>query len=130
MRARATFEITGWDQEAWDTSPSGTLARARVTKVFTGDVEGTSVAEVLMAETRAGPAAYTAQERFTGALGGRTGTFIAQHGATSLAAPAGWTIVDGSGTGQLGGLTGTAVLEVAGGRHEITFEYELPGADG
>ena len=126
MRATATFEITDWGQSAWDESPAGTLARARVTKRFSGEVEGTSVAEVLMAETSAGPAAYTAQERFTGSLGGRSGSFVAQHGATSLAEGSRWVVVAGSGSDELAGLTGTAVLEVRpDGTHEITFDYEL-----
>ena len=126
MRADATFEITGWDQTDWDESPSGTLARARVTKAFTGEVEGTSVAEVLMAGTSAGPAAYTAQERFTGSLGGRQGSLIAQHGATEAGNQSGWVIVAGSGSGELSGITGTALLTVDDdGGHRITFDYEL-----
>jgi len=126
MRAAATFEITDWDQTEWDDSPSGKLAQARVTKQFSGEVEGASVAAVLMAETSVGPAAYTAQERFTGSLGGRSGTFMAQHGATEFGSQSGWTIVTGSGSGELTGLSGTAVLDVdADGGHRITFDYEI-----
>jgi hypothetical protein len=129
MRANATFEVTGWDQVEWDESPSGTLARARVTKQFSGEVDGTSVAEVLAASTSAGPAAYTAQERFTGALGGRSGSFIAQHGATSLAEGSQWIIVTGSGSDELAGLSGTATLTVHDdGTHAIEFEYQFEGS--
>lgn len=126
MRAEAVFEITGWDQTTWDESPSGTLGRARVTKSFGGDLEGSSVAEVLTAESPAGPAAYTAQERFTGSFAGRTGSFVAQHGATSLADDSRWVIVEGTGAGELSGLTGTARLDIdAEGTHRIVFDYEL-----
>ena len=126
MHAEATFEITGWEQTDWDESPSGTLARARVTKQFHGEVDGTSVAEVLTAATSAGPAAYTAQERFTRTLGGRSGRFIAQHGATELATSSGSTIVAGSRSGELTGMTGSAVLEVgADGSHCIAFDYDV-----
>jgi hypothetical protein len=126
MRATATFEITGWDQTEWDDSPSGKLGRAHVTKQFSGDLVGTSAAEVLTAGTSAGPAAYTAQERFTGSLGDRTGSFIAQHGATSIADGSRWVIVAGSGSDGLVGLTGTALLEVtAEGVHQIVFDYDF-----
>lgn len=126
MQGVATFEITGWEQETWDEGPSGTLGRAMVTKQFSGALEGTGVAVVLTASTSAGPAAYTAQERFTGSLGGRTGSFIAQHGATSVADGSRWVIVTGSGSDELTGLVGTALLDVADdGTHRITFEYEL-----
>ncbi len=130
MRAAGTFEITHWDQTEWDDSPSGKLAQARVEKRFSGEVEGVSLAAVLMAETSVGPAAYTAQERFTGSLGGRSGSFIAQHGATEAGSQSGWVIVAGSGSGDLTGLSGTAVLDVGDGSHRITFEYELSGGAG
>lgn len=128
MRVEATFEITGWDQETWDESPSGTLGRARVTKQFSGDIDGTSVAEVLMATTGAGPAAYAAQERFTGTFAGRRGSFVAQHGATSLAEGSRWVIVTGSGSGDLDGLSGTGTLDIVDGVHRIAFDYELEAA--
>ncbi len=130
MRANATFEITGWDQSEWDESPSGKLARARVTKQFSGEAEGSSVAEVLTAETSTGPAAYTAQERFAGSLGGRAGSFIAQHGATEAGNSSGWVIVTGSGSGDLTGIAGTATLTVDDDGHRITFDYELPDTSG
>jgi hypothetical protein len=125
MRSTAQFEIIAWDQEQWDESPAGTLGRARVTKQFHGEVEGSSVAEVLMAGNADGPLAYTAQERFTGMLGGREGTFLAQHGASADSdGPVHWLLLCGSG--ELAGIEGTAELVVGpDGSHDIVFEYEL-----
>lgn len=126
MQASATFEVTGWDQETWDDAPGGKLSLARVSKTFTGEVEGTSEAQVLAAETRIGPAAYTAQERFTGRLADRSGSFVAQHGASTPGQTSEWHIVEGSGTDELTGIRGTAALQVTDdGVHSITFTYEL-----
>ena len=127
MRSAARFEIIGWDQEQWDESPAGTLGRARVTKQFHGEVEGSSVAEVLMAGNADGPLAYTAQERFTGMVGGREGSFLAQHGASAANdGPVRWQLLGGSG--ELSGIEGTAELVVsADGGHDIVFDYELAG---
>jgi len=113
------LEITGWDPAEWDESDSGTLGGARVTKQFSGDLEGTSVAEVLTAATSAGPAAYTAQERFTGSVGGRPGSFICYTGAFSVTE--GSQCGDRRRIGKWGaGMSGTGDLEThADGSHHL-----------
>ena len=84
MKFTQVFEITQWDQAAYDEAGSIQLGRATVGKTFTGgELEGTSSAELLMVGTADGPAAYTAMERFTGTLGGRKGSFVMLHGATT-----------------------------------------------
>jgi hypothetical protein len=65
----------------------------------------------------------------TGTLHGRAGSFVLQHtgtmdrGAQSLSI----TVVPGSGTGALTGITGTFGLQITGGKHLYEFSYELPG---
>ena len=49
MRATGTFEVGVWDEELYDEREGAKLSRTRVTKVFRGDVEGESVADLLMA---------------------------------------------------------------------------------
>ena len=127
MRATATFEITRWDDTTWEEGDGCAMARVDVAKAFTGAIEGTSVAQVLTCGTPDGPAAYTAQERFTGTVDGRSGTFISQHGAASLDGLT-WVVVTGSGTGELAGITGTGGLEMVDGVHHFTLDYELPPA--
>ncbi len=133
--ANASFQVTGWDQTP--TSDPGVRpahGRATVTKTFSGDLEATSTADLLMcqadpADLSAG-AGYIASEIITGALHGHEGTFVLQHGGISEVQGAQWTyghIVPGSGTGALAGLTGTAEIAMAAdGSHSITLEYELP----
>ena len=134
--AHASFQVTGWDQTP--TSEPGVRpahGRASVTKTFSGDLEATSTAEVLMvqadpADLTAG-AGYIASEIVTGSLHDHQGSFVIQHGGISEVKGSQWTyghIVPGSGTGALDGLTGTAEIQMsADGSHSITLEYELPG---
>jgi hypothetical protein len=75
-----------------------------------------------------GDAGYIASEKFTGALAGRKGAFVMQHGGLAWKdgrqKPFG-NVVPGSGTGDLKGLAGT--LEY---RHDdkgavLTLDYSF-----
>jgi hypothetical protein len=133
MQANATFDIQSADRTPYDDHDGARLMRGRVTKTYRGDVQGQGTAELLMAETPGGPAAYAAQERFTGAVHGRRGSFVTQYGAVSGTTPGAdtdaeitWTVVPGSGTGELAGIRGHGNLVVsADGRHDFCLDYEL-----
>ena len=56
------------------------LARTTVKNTLTGDLQGTSVAELLMCRADEDHAGYVASERVTGRLEGREGSFVLQHG--------------------------------------------------
>jgi hypothetical protein len=122
----AEFSIDAWDQAAYDEPADGpVLARAAVHKTFTGALEGTSTAEVLLC----GDTGFLASERVTGTLDGRAGTFVLQHGglAPADAEPYAFgSVVPGSGTGALAGLTGSVTYahDEAGAR--ITLDVQLP----
>ena len=134
-RATATFDVTGWDQTAYgDTTGGQHLSRATVRKVFSGDLDGESTAELLMcrqeqpSDVGAG-AGYVASELVKGTLGGRIGTFVIQHwgvsGPGALQRTAGH-VVPGSGTDDLVGLSGEIEIAVDDDcGHTITIDYEL-----
>jgi hypothetical protein len=113
-RAVATFEIASWEQSVYDEPAEGpTLSRATVKKSFSGEVEGTSVAELLMCQADDDHAGYLGSERFSGAVGDRSGTFVIQHGGIvdgEHKTPFG-QVVPGSGTGELTGLRGTVAFQ-------------------
>ncbi|WP_173160604.1 DUF3224 domain-containing protein [Phytohabitans suffuscus] len=128
--AKGTFTIEGWDQETFDDAEGATLARATVSKTFTGDLVGTSRTRILMCVTQVdSSAAYVGFERFSGTVGGRAGTFVLHHSATADAADGQtlyWAIVPDSGTGDLRTIRGTGQIVVdAGGGHAYTLEYTL-----
>jgi hypothetical protein len=109
--AESTFVIDNWDGTTYDNAPGAELARARIAKTFQGDLEGTS-------------AAYVALERFNCRLHGRSGGFVLHHSAG--AAGNSWTVVIGSGTDELTGLSGSGQIERhADGSHSFVLDYEL-----
>ena len=116
MKAHVTFAITGWEQAPYDEPADGPPAtRATVRKAYSGALEGASVAELLTC----GELAYTANERVSGTLDGRSGTFVLQHGAWEGGQ---WGfVVPGSGTGALAGLRGEAILN----HGRIALDYDF-----
>ncbi|WP_374947833.1 DUF3224 domain-containing protein [Agreia sp.] len=119
----APFEITGWDQAPYgEVGERNELARVTVTKVFTGDIEGQSVAQLLMAGNPVG-AGYLASESFTGTVGARSGSFVVQHGGLvdSADAHSFGSIVPGSGTGELAGVRGEAIYADNDEGHTLTL---------
>ena len=129
--ADGTFTIDSWDEETDEAGAGATLARARVTKTFTGDLAGTSTTDLLLCRTQVDTsAAYVGFERFTGVLAGRSGTFVLHHSATSDASGATltWSVVPDSGTGDLRHPRGQGQITVdAGGGHAYTLDYDLAG---
>jgi hypothetical protein len=127
--ATATFDINSWDEAPWDDGPAAKLSRARVTKTFHGEIEGSSVAELLLANAKdTGSRAYVGFERITGTINGRTGSFVLHHTATAsgFGHAVSWSIVPDTGTGGLERISGEAqIVQTANGGHAMTLDYEL-----
>lgn len=125
--AKGTFQVKTWEGETFEESEGAVLSRASLTKEFQGDFTGTSTAELLLAEAD-GARAYVGMERIDGALDGATGTFVVQHSALSTQSgdKLAVSIVPGSGTGELKGITGSIDISVDdGGGHHYSISYEL-----
>lgn len=126
--ASGTFNLDRWDEEQPHLERDGVkLTRAHIEKTFQGDLVGTSRTDITMVHTAAGPAAYVGLELVEGALHGRKGTFLLQHGAggTGGVPWMTWKIVETSGTGELAGLRGEGKIVAEQGRHSYTLDYEL-----
>ena len=127
-RATASFEVTSWDEQPYDERDGVKLSRTRVVKAFRGDIEGESTAELLMAMAGEGSAAYVGMERVSGRVNGRAGSFVYLHTATATGGSrsASWTVVAGSGTGELAGISGQLGIDsLPDGGHVLTLDYEL-----
>lgn len=128
IRATSTFDIDIWDATPYDEGEGATLTRTRVTKTFHGEIEGQSTAELLMASTPEGSAAYVGFERIMGRVGDRSGSFVLHHNAVAAhgSQSASWTVLPDSGTGELRGLSGTATItQEPGGGHTFTLDYDF-----
>ena len=112
---------------------SAGLGRMSIEKQFHGDLEATSVGEMLAAMGAGqGSAGYVAIERVSGTLHGRSGSFVLQHNATmTRGAPSlNVIVVPDSGSGELAGLAGTMNIVIAeGGKHSYEFAYTLGAGD-
>ena len=109
---------------------SAKLGRMSLEKQFHGELEATSVGEMLSVGTEvAGSAGYVAMERVNGTLDGRTGSFALQHsGAMTRGEPQlSVTVVPDSGTGQLAGIAGRMTIKIVEGKHFYEFRYTLTG---
>ena len=126
-RATATFEITGWEETAYDDTGDGPKrSRATVQKTFRGGVAAESRAEPLMCQAEGG-SGYVASERIVDRLGDRAGSFVVQHGANGGAdeSRAFGAVVPGSGTGELRGLRGRVTYQYDQHGANFTLDYDL-----
>jgi hypothetical protein len=133
MHAAGTFDVKLAPQSLPNSGNDNSAAIARFAgdKQFHGDLDATSHVEMLASGNPAsGNAGYVALESVTGKLNGRSGSFVLQHsgtmdhGALHLTV----TVVPGSATGELTGLSGSMSITNNAGKHSYTFDYSLPEA--
>jgi hypothetical protein len=129
MQATGPFDVKLAPQPPAPGIESANLGRQTIDKQFHGDLEATSLGEMIAAMGGVqGSAGYVAMERVTGVLHGKRGTFVLQHtgimdrGAPSLVI----TVVPDSGTDALTGLTGTMTIQIEQGKHSYVLDYGLP----
>ncbi len=127
MQATSTFTIDRWDETEVMDQPGSRLVRTVVAKTFRGQIQGTGLAELIMAHAE-GARAYAGYERIEATVGDRRGAFVLIHDAVADAdgPRASWTVLAGSGTGALAGITGTGVIHQEGGGHTFVLDYTLP----
>jgi len=128
VNASAPFTNDRYDEETYAATDGTELSRVHISRTFTGDLEGESAAELMIAKAEGG-GGYIGHDRITGTLGGKAGSFVFQH--SGIMGPAGvsntGTIVPGTGTGELEGITGEGtMLADEDGNHTLTLKYELP----
>ncbi len=112
--------MTAYAPVTYDTPKDGPkLDEVRLTETFTGDVQGEGTARVLQAQWPDGSIRYCTIERVAGTLAGHKGTFLLQvQGAVQDGHNKGaWSVVAGSGTGDLRGLRGEGGFEAEHGKH-------------
>jgi hypothetical protein len=127
--ANARFAIKSWDETAYSEGQDlPRLTRAKVTKTFTGDIEGEGQVEYLMMYRGDGSATFVGLERFVGRIGGRTGTFVLERSGVfeNGQAKESYSVIPGSATGELQGLRGDGRSAVGhGAEHPFSLNYDL-----
>ncbi|HUN65808.1 MAG TPA: DUF3224 domain-containing protein [Bacteroidota bacterium] len=135
MKATASYKVNTWEEQPYEEiSPGMKLTRASVEYGFTGDLEGKGKVEYLMFYSRfdaANPhnatASYLGLIRFTGALAGKTGSFVLTDNGAFQAGTARsrLLIADDSGTGDLRGISGTGMYVADKDGFRLELDYRL-----
>jgi len=109
-----------------DAESASGVGRMSIAKTFSGGLEASSQGVMIAFRTALpGSAGYTAIERVSGTLAGRTGSFVLQHhgimarGTPTLAVQ----VVPDSGADGLQGIHGRMQIDVRDGQHFYTFDY-------
>ena len=126
-KAKGSFELGSWDEDTYEElGDEGKLTRASVTQTFSGAVEGEGAAQWLMAYRPDGTAHFVGLQRITGTVDERKGTVVLETIGDFDGKVARWTatVVEGSGSGDLEGLTGAGTFEAPMGS-TATFELDL-----
>jgi hypothetical protein len=129
LTTHGTFSVESRFEPPFHADDGITLGRARFDKRFSGGLEATSFVEMLYARTPdPACATYVAIERITGTLCGHDGSFVVHHvgvrdGATDSLT---LSIVPGSGTGALAGITGGMDITITDGVHHYAVSAALP----
>jgi len=127
--ANASFQVTGWDEQTYaEHGENGKLTEAKVTQQIEGDLEGSSDVRWLMAYSADDRADFVGIQTVTGSLAGKKGSFVLRSTGTfdGKVAEADVTVVEGSGTDQLAGLTGSGrFTSPMGDTATVTLDYSL-----
>ena len=128
--AKFTGKIENWDETTiTEIEAGGKLTQASVKQSFAGDLEGDGSVDWLMCYRSDQTAEFVGMQRVVGRIGGRAGSFVMlQTDGTfdGKVAKGRLTIVPGSGTDELAGLSGSGEFNAPmGGEPSSELEYEL-----
>jgi hypothetical protein len=126
--ATGEFNVTTWDEQTYEELGDGKLTRAEIAAELKGDLAGTGTVTWLMCYRADGTADYLGYLNVNAAIDGRSGGFvIATSGAFDGKVATGpWTIVEGSGRGELSSISGQGTFDSPhGGTATYRLTYRL-----
>ena len=125
VKLRAEFAIRGWDESPIDAGTGvSKLTEALVEKIYSGDIEGTSVTKWLMAYAPDKTAVFVGLERIRGSFAGRHGSLVLRHLGTFEGTTANAALTVVSGTNELKTVSGKGkFLADPAGSVTLTLEF-------
>jgi hypothetical protein len=130
--AKGIFEIADWKEDTYEQLPNGgKLTEARVKQRFTGDVTGEGSVIWLMAYPDPNTAQFVGIQRVVATIDGKRGSFLLETTGSfdGKTAQGEWSVIDGSGTDELAGISGEGMFEAPhGSKATYRLEYELERA--
>jgi len=127
--AKGTFEVKVTPLKGGEDADVPSIGRLSLEKVFEGDISAKSKGQMLGNQSKdPGTGGYVAMESIDGSLNGRQGGFLLQHYGTMIGGEFDLliSIVPGSGSGELAGISGKMSIKIEKGKHFYDLEYSLP----
>jgi hypothetical protein len=130
MKATGTFELTSMSEDPYEELDVGMkLTHASGAQTFGGEIDGEGAVHWLMLYRADKSAQFVGLQRITGSVGGRRGSLVlaAEGDHEAGASRIRWTVVSGSGTGDLVGIEGTGSMTAPGGAkgtYELQYTFE------
>jgi hypothetical protein len=128
---KTNMDVTSWDEKTISESGATKVTRTTMGQACSGDVEGTSSSELVMYYQEGGTATIVGFLTIDGSIGDRTGTVVLRSIGRfdGSVATADLTVVEGSGTGGLAGISGTGTsVAPSGPTAFVELDLELPAA--
>ena len=129
MEYTGTFQITGWDESAYAENNDGSKqSLAKITQTYSGEVEGESQLQYLMAYQSKASAMFVGHEVLTLTAEGRKGSLVLQHKGTfeDGVAKSTFDVIFGSGKDDFDGVTGNGKFEsTSNGQAEYVLQLNL-----
>lgn len=127
--AAGTIEMKSWDEQPCaEAEGAPKIACASGSDLYHGEIEGEATFKYLMMYRDDESCTFVGLERVVGRLGDRPGSFalrvsgVFEGGAVKAA----WSVIEGSGTGDLRGLRGGGGLFFQHGQSSsVTLDYDF-----
>jgi hypothetical protein len=121
------LKVTEWNEEPFVERDTGKLTKASVVQEMSGAIEGYTTIVWLLAYRADGTADFVGMQHIEGAIEDRTGSFVvsSQGAFDGERAAAAWTVVKGSGAGELSGISGFGSFDAPHGgqaTYELSFD--------
>ena len=127
--AKGTFEVTDWDEKPFaQIGNGGKLTKASVKGKLAGDITGDVHTEWLMCYASENDATSVGFQKIDGTIDGKRGSFVIENDGIfdGKKARGNWSVMPGSGSGELAGLSGEGTFDSPKGtKATFTLDYDL-----
>jgi len=126
--ATGTFEVKVTPLAPEDNVGDPKIGRLSLDKQFSGGITAKSLGQMLGYQSETpGTGGYVAIEQVNGTLDGKKGGFALQHIGTMGGGKfeLNVSVVPGSGTGELAGISGKMTITIDGSKHSYDLEYTI-----
>ena len=122
-----TFKVLGWEERSYDADDLPQLTHAAVSQELQGGIEGEASIQYLLASHEDRTASFIGLARVVGRIGEREGTFVMQDVGTfrNGVAKGKWTILSGTSTGDLEGISGEGFFDTSHENATYTLEVSF-----